>query len=46
MELTDEYSVLVVDDGATDATVSEARPAGATVDERPQNQEFELCVNP
>ena len=34
-ELPDEHSVLVVDDGSTDATVSEARSAGATVVEQP-----------
>jgi glycosyltransferase involved in cell wall biosynthesis len=39
-ELPDEHSVLVVDDGSTDATVSEARSAGATVVEQPHNKGY------
>ena len=36
--LPDEHSVLVVDDGSTDATVSEAQSVGATVVEPPHNK--------
>lgn len=39
-ELIDDYEVLVVDDGSTDGTVSEARNAGATVIEQPTNQGY------
>ncbi|MEF8881046.1 MAG: glycosyltransferase family 2 protein [Halapricum sp.] len=36
-ELVEDYEVLVVDDGSTDGTVSEARDAGARVVEQPTN---------
>jgi len=39
-ELTEEYGVLVVDDGSTDRTVAEARGAGARVIEQPTNQGY------
>jgi len=39
-ELAQTYSVLVVDDGSTDNTPSEARAAGATVVQQPQNRGY------
>lgn len=39
-ELTREYDVLVVDDGSADGTAAEARSAGATVIEQPDNMGY------
>lgn len=39
-ELAQEYTVLVVDDGSTDSTGSEARAAGATVIRQPGNEGY------
>jgi len=39
-ELTEDYDVLVVDDGSTDKTVTEASGAGARVVEQPTNQGY------
>ena len=39
-QLVRQYSVLVVDDGSTDSTAAEARAAGATVIQQPQNRGY------
>ena len=39
-ELVRQYSVLVVDDGSTDSTAAEARAAGATVIQQPENRGY------
>ncbi|QSG12270.1 Glycosyl transferase family 2 [Halapricum desulfuricans] len=39
-ELVGDHEVLVVDDGSTDGTASEARNAGATVVEQPTNRGY------
>jgi len=39
-ELVGDYRVVVVDDGSTDATASEASDAGATVVEQPRNRGY------
>lgn len=44
-ELTDEYSVLVVDDGSTDTTVLEAQSTGAAVVEQPHNKGYITALN-
>lgn len=44
-ELTQTYRVLVVDDGSTDNTASEAESAGATVLRQPQNTGYVAALN-
>ncbi|RLM83745.1 glycosyltransferase family 2 protein [Halobellus sp. Atlit-38R] len=39
-DLAQKYAVLVVDDGSSDKTASNARSAGATVIEQPQNRGY------
>ena len=39
-ELVERYPVVVVDDGSTDGTASEARAEGATVIEQPENRGY------
>jgi len=43
-ELVQDYSVVVVDDGSTDNTATEARKAGATVIQQPDNNGYIVAL--